>query len=416
MIDVDQALARILAAMRPLPSETVPLEGALGRVLAEDVKAAHDLPPFANSAMDGYAVLAEDTRGAGSDRPILLKVVSDIPAGAPDPGALQPGQAARITTGAPMPPGADAVVPVEHTIGQVDMAGTPLAAMVEIHQAASSGAYVRLSGADVRSGSLAVKAGTVLRAAEIGMLAALGVSKPVVHRKPLAGVLSTGSELLSADQPLSPGRIHDSNGPVLAAAVLAAGGTVARLGIAPDDPAAVIAALERGLEQHVDLLVTSAGVSVGARDYVRTAIERHGRLEFWQVNMRPGKPVAWGFYRGVPFFGLPGNPVSAQVGFEVFVRPALRRLCGMRSVRQEQVRVRMLHETTSDGRQSYLRAVVRREQNGFVARLTGEQGSGVMSSMVQANALVLVPAGQTEVISGEMLDAIPLANFWEQME
>ncbi|MCJ7513535.1 MAG: molybdopterin molybdotransferase MoeA [Anaerolineales bacterium] len=413
MITVDQATERILAAIHPLPPERVPLGSALGRVLAEDVVAPFDLPPFANSAMDGYAVIAEDTLRAAAGHPARLAIVGDISAGASQLPSLLPGQAARITTGAPLPSGADAVVPVEHTSEPRDMAGSPLAASVDVLQPAMPDEYVRLPGMDISSGALAIEAGTVLRPAEIGLLAAMGVVSPLVRRQPLAGVLSTGSELVPVDQPLATGRIHDSNGPALAAAVLAAGGQVLSLGIAPDDPEIVASALDRGVQQGVDLLVTSAGVSVGARDYVRAAVERYGSIEFWQVNMRPGKPVAWGYYRGVPFFGLPGNPVSAQVGFEIFVRPALRRMAGTRALRPGRFPVRMLLAADSDGRESYLRAVVRQAEDGFVAELTGEQGSGVSSSMVRANALVIVPAGRMHVQAGSALEAMPLANFWE---
>ena len=413
MITVEQAVERILMDLQPLPPEAVPLGAALGRVLAEEARALFDLPPFANSAMDGYAVRAADTAAASERHPVRLQVVGDIAAGAHVLPELIDGQAARITTGAPLPPAADAVVPVEHTSEAGDMSGSRLASQVDVLQPAAPGAYVRRRGTDVAAGSLAVEAGTVLRPAEIGLLAALGVAAPRVHRQALAGVLSTGSELVSAERPLEPGRVHDANGPALTAAVQAAGGRVLALGIAPDDPQAVAEALDRAVEQGVDLLVTSAGVSVGARDYVRTALERHGSLEFWKVNMRPGKPLAWGSYRHVPFFGLPGNPVSAQVGFEIFVRPALLRLAGARSLQVGRLAVRMLQPADSDGRESYLRALVRRSGAGFVAQLTGEQGSGVSSSMVQANALVILPAGVTRVEPGTTLEALPMAGFWE---
>ena len=413
MISVQQAIDRILKDLQPLAAEPVPLEEALQRVLAEDLRAPFDLPPFANSAMDGYAVQANDTLEASPERPARLEVVGDIPAGAQALPNITQGRAARITTGAPLPQGADAVVPVEHTSEPQDMSGSRLQAQVDILQPARVGEYVRAPGGDVAAGTVALWAGTRLRAAEIGLLAALGAWIPQVHRQPAAGVLSTGSELVSADQRLGPGRVHDANGPALAAAVRTAGGRVIALGIAPDDPDAVVRALDRGVEQGADLLVTSAGVSVGARDYVRTALERHGSLEFWRVNMRPGKPVAWGFYRKVPFFGLPGNPVSAQVGFELFVRPALLRLSGARALQAGRLTVRMLHGAESDGRESYLRAHVQRAGDGFTAELTGEQGSGVSSSMVQANALVIVPAGVTQVPPAASLEALPLASFWE---
>jgi molybdopterin molybdotransferase len=416
MISVQQAIDRILQDLHPLEAEAVPLVEALQRVLAEDLRAPFDLPPFANSAMDGYAVWAKDTAAASNQHPARLQVVGDIPAGAKALPVITPGRAVRITTGAPLPQGADAVVPVEHTSEPHDMSGSRLQAQVDILWPASVGDFVRGAGTDTAAGTVALRAGTCLRAAEIGLLAALGVADPQVHRQPAAGVLSTGSELVSVDHPLGPGTVHDANGPALAAAVRTAGGRVIALGIAPDDPDAVVRALDRGVEQGADLLVTSAGVSVGARDYVRTALERHGSLEFWRVNMRPGKPVAWGLYRKVPFFGLPGNPVSSQVAFELFVRPALLRLSGARTLHAGRLAVGMLHQAESDGRETYLRARVRRSGDGFTAELTGEQGSGVSSSMVQANALVIVPAGVTQVPPGASLEALPLASFWEHTD
>ena len=415
MISVEHALERILRDLLPLPSEPVPLRDALGRVLAETVRAPFDLPPFANSAMDGFAVLAADTLSAAQGHPVRLQIIGDIPAGAQSLPELKSGQAARITTGAPIPPGGDAVVPVEHTSEAGDMSGTQLGALIDIFEPAAVGAFVRKPGTDVPSGSLAVPAATRLRASELGLLAGLGVETPLVHRQPLAGVLSTGSELVGSNQPIVPGHVRDANGPALAAAVQAAGGRVLPLGIAPDDPLAVASALDHAVGQGVDLLVTSAGVSVGARDYVRMALEQNGTLEFWKVNMRPGKPLAWGHFRDVPFFGLPGNPVSAQVGFELFVRPALRRLSGCSTVFGGRLPVRMLQPVDSDGRESYLRAQVHREGNGFVAELTGEQGSGLSSSMVRANALVILPAGVLRADTGDMLEALPLSDFWEQL-
>jgi molybdopterin molybdotransferase len=415
MISVEEALKLVLTDLQSVPRERVPLGRALGRVLGEQAVAPHALPPFANSAMDGFAARAADLQTATATSPVRLRVIGDLPAGSSERLIVKGGEAARITTGAPLPQGADCVVPVENTTEPRDMAAAPLPEHVLVVETVGPGDFVRRPGQDVESGALALESGTRLRPPEICLLAALGLDPVSVHRRPKVGVLSTGSELHAAGEGLGFGKIHDANGPSLCAAVEAAGAQPVSLGIAPDDSQAVIKALDRGAAEGLDVLVTSAGVSVGSRDYVRLAVERHGHIGFWRVNMRPGKPVVWGSYRGVPFFGLAGNPVSALVGFELFVRPALLALSGSRTVRKGRLTVQLGEAIESDGRESYLRAIVRQQEEGLRAWLTGDQGSGIISSLTAANALVILPSGMQRLEAGQRVEAIGLEGFWDRL-
>jgi len=405
MLTVADALDRLLATLSPLGPEQVPLEEAFGRVLAEDLTAPHALPPFDNSAMDGFAVRAGDVQTAGESRPVVLRVVTDVSAGMVTQSAISRGEAARIMTGAILPQGADAVVPVEQTSSPQPMDGLPLPAEVSILARVAPGEHVRRAGRDVAAGRVALHARERLRPQDIGMLAALGQAQVSVFRRPLVGLLSTGSELVPAADVLGEGQIHDSNGPALAAAVRSAGGLVLTLDIARDDTDVVVERLDRASAAGVHLMVTSAGVSMGAYDCVRAALERHGRIDFWRVSMRPGKPLAFGEYRGMPTLGLPGNPVSALVAFELFVRPAIERLQGLRETRRQRLRVRLEEPVTSDGRESYLRCQVRWQEGELWAILTGSQGSGILSSLVLANALLIVPAGVRRAERGDRLEA-----------
>ncbi len=407
LLSVSEALNRLLAEFRPLESEAADLEASLGRVLAETLTAPLNLPPFANSSMDGYAVRAADVAGARPEAPAALAVVADIPAGArPSDTPLSAGSAARIMTGAPMPPGADAIVPIEATDDARSSAGGPPPGTIRILAPAPPGANVRRPGEDVRAGEVVLSAGRVIRPAEIGLLAALGVSQVPVVRRPRVAVLSTGDELVEVSRPLGPGQIRDSNSYTLAALVAAYGGQPIRLSRAPDRLAAVRERLDQAHAAGADLVLSSAGVSVGAHDVVRQALEEDGALDFWRVDMRPGKPVAFGRVHGIPFMGLPGNPVSAAVTFEVFARPAILKMGRRPSLKKPQVQARLDDAIASDGRESYLRAVVRREaQGGYAARLTGGQGSNLMTSLTQANALLVVPAGVKHVAAGESLTA-----------
>jgi len=404
MLSVVEAQQVILSRFQPCGPEVVPLLESLGRVLAQDVFAQDDLPPFDNSAMDGYAVRAEDVSGAGHKTPIVLNVVADISAGHSPEVIIGPGQAARIMTGAPLPQGADAVVPVEST-DELMRSGAPLPARVKVFQNPKYGEHVRHAGGDVRRGDRALSTGVVIRPAEIALLAALGLAEARVIRRPRVAILATGDELVQPGEPLQPGLIRNANGWGCAAQVIHYGGVPIQLGIARDTAPEVRAKLVEGFQAGADLFVVSAGVSVGAYDLVKDVVRAEGELDFWRVRMRPGKPLAFGHFRGVPFFGLPGNPVSAMLTFEQFVRPAVLKLCGRIHWHKPTVQVELAEAVTSDGRETYARAWVRREGDRYVARLSGGQASNVLSALVAANALVIIPEGQTHVEAGARVAA-----------
>lgn len=403
-LSVLAATERLLTGLVPLESEIVGLEQSLGRVLAQHVLASTSLPPFDNSAMDGFAVRAADVRSATRDRPIVLKVSGDIPAGAVEVQPLASGEAVRIMTGARMPVGADAVVPVERTSSAEPMAGQQLPERVAIMSPVGPGEYVRREGIDVLSGHRVIQAGVRLAPAHIGMLASLGLTEVTVHRLPRLALISTGDELVDIDQPLRPGQIRDGNGYALAAAVRQAGGVPLRLGIVGDDLDALVERLEEAVASGADVILSSAGVSLGAYDFVRSAVERQGRLDFWKVNIRPGKPLVSGSFKGVPFVGLPGNPVSALVTFEVFVRPMIDRLAGLTVTTRARLTARVSERVSSDGRESYLRGSLNWEGGEYRVRLAGSQDSSVLSSMIRANALIVLPAGVRPVEIGEEVE------------
>ncbi len=404
MLSVDEALQHILRDLQPLPAEHASLEDCLGRVLAEDLVATIDLPPFANSSMDGFALRAADLIGVSASTPMRLDVVMDIPAGVAPQGTLLSGQAARIMTGAPLPAGADAVVPVEQTNADWtrDDAGTP-EQQVTVMAEVAPGDSVRPVGENVRAGQQVLKAGTLLRPQHLGMLAALGQAQGSVRRRPRVVIVSSGDELVEVHETLGPGQIHDVNGYTIQGVVSEMGAIPLRLPIARDSLDAVRALFQQALQQRPDLIISTAGVSVGAHDVVRDVLEALGELNFWRVNMRPGKPLAWGQVHGTPFFGLPGNPVSAMVTFEILVRPALLRLAG-RPEKQDRQRATISADLHSDGRRSYLRVILERDGNRLLARSTGTQSSGALLSMVLADALLIVPEGVTFVPAGSELE------------
>jgi len=405
LLSVQQARERILSQFNPVKTENIPLTACINRVLGVDIIAADDLPLFNNSSMDGFAIRATDTSTAAPASPLTLNVVTDIPAGSTPTISLAPGQAARIMTGAHMPQGADAVIPVEDTDFNNRSPGTPAPKTISFEKIVKPGDNVRPRGMDVRSGDAVLKKRTRLKPQDIGLLAMLGHPEVEVHKKPLIALLSSGDELLEAGAPLESGKIRDSNSYMLASLVESTHAEVLRLGIAKDTYESVQGLVEQAVKLNVDLILSSAGVSVGAFDYVKEVVESHGSLNFWRVNMRPGKPFAFGEYKSVPFIGLPGNPVSAFVGFEVFVRDTIQRLSGLSDGDRSKVRVRCEEEIQSDGRESYLRAIVREEDGQFVAKLTGHQGSGNLLSLVQANALLIIPAGVKCVPAGQEVSA-----------
>ena len=405
LLSVDQARERILSQLHPVITETIKLVDCSNRVLAQDIIAHDDLPLFDNSSMDGFAVRAEDVVNATSASPQNLRVVADIPAGSVPSISLAPGQAARIMTGAHLPQGADAVVPVEDTDFVNRDAGSHPPEQVQIHVPAKRGGNVRPRGMDIHAGEVVIQKGHRLKPQDLGLLAMLGFGNVAVFRKPRVALLSSGDELVSVDAALEPGKIRDSNSYVIAALIESTPAEVIRLGIANDNRASVEALFEGAATKDVDMIISSAGVSVGAYDFIKEVIESNGRMDFWRVNMRPGKPLAFGEYRSIPFIGLPGNPVSAFVGFEVFVRPALERLGGSAGGIRSTIRVRSEEQIDSDGRESYLRAIVQEKSGELVARLTGHQGSGNLHSLVQANALLIIPAGVKCVPAGQEVNA-----------
>ena len=405
LLSVNQARERILSQLNPVSTELLKLTGCANRVLAQDIAASTDLPPFDNSSMDGFAVRAVDVANTTGASPQRLGVVADIPAGSAPTIFLAPGQAARIMTGAQVPEGADAIVPVEETDFDSRDAGSPPPEQVLILKAAQPGANIRTRGMDIKAGEIVLKKGRRLQPQDLGLLAMLGAAEMQVHRQPRIALLSSGDELVGADAPMEPGKIRDSNSYMLAASIESAHAEALRLGVARDTRESVEALFERASSHPVDMIISSAGVSVGAFDFIKEVVESNGRMDFWRVNMRPGKPLAFGEYRGIPFIGLPGNPVSAFVGFEVFVRAALGRLGGELNGNRRTVRARSEEQIDSDGRESYLRAVVEEKDGVLSAKLTGHQGSGNLRSLVQANALLIIPAGVKCVPAGQEISA-----------
>ena len=404
MLSVAEARERILSHFQPTATEGIPLAACANRVLAVDISAPYDLPLFDNSAMDGFAILAGDTSASS----LTLSVVADIPAGSTPTVKLKPGQAARIMTGAQLPEGATAVIPVEDTDFHNREAGTAAPEKISFSRVVNAGENIRPRGMDIPAGQIVLKKGQTLKPQDLGLLAMLGIAAVQVHRKPRVALLSSGDELLEVDAPLESGKIRDSNSYTLAALVESAGSEVLRLGVAKDTRESVEELFQKAIAADVDFILSSAGVSVGAFDYVREVVEASGSLNFWRVNMRPGKPLAFGKYLDKQFIGLPGNPVSAFVGFEIFVRPVLERLSGKLDGSRRKVRVRCEEEIDSDGRESYLRAKIREENGVLFARLTGHQGSGNLLSLVQADALLIIPAGVKCVPAGQEVEAILL--------
>ncbi|MBA3414153.1 MAG: molybdopterin molybdotransferase MoeA [Chloroflexia bacterium] len=408
MLSVDQARARVLAAFAPLPPVDLPLLAARGLVLTDSVTADCDVPPFRNSAMDGYAVLAAETAGASIGEPVRLRVAGMVAAGSPEPRSLEPAAAIRIMTGAAMPDGADAVVRFEETDEGTTGSRSDERGEVLIVRPARPGDNVRPAGEDVAKGTALFPAGRRLRPADLGLLAALGRTSVRVHRRPRVALLSTGDEVVPPEEALAPGLIRDSNTTTLAAMAAAWGAEVIGLGIAGDRLDDLRQRLRGG--QRADLIVTSGGVSVGDYDLVKDALQAEGDVAIWQVRMKPGKPLAFGHAGNVPLLGLPGNPVAAAVSFEVFGHPAIRKMLGFRDVLPASVKVTLVEPLDNRGmRRHYVRATIERDgEAGWTARTAGAQGAGVLSSLSRANALLVVPEELERAEPGMRLEAILL--------
>ncbi|MBK7725822.1 MAG: molybdopterin molybdotransferase MoeA [Dehalococcoidia bacterium] len=415
MISVEEARERILANFQRLPVERKPLLAALGQVLAADVVSPYDLPPLANTGMDGYALQAADTAGASEAAPARLRVITNLAAGYVSDVPIGPGEAARIMTGAPIPPGADAVVPFEETdevLRGPNEQPRP-GGEVAIFKAAKHGANVRERGGDVRAGNRVIEAGRVLRASEIGVLSSLGLTEVAVFRRPVVAILSTGDEVTPPGEALLPGRIYDANSAAVAAQVASFGGVPRVLGIAKDTIEDLTSKLREGLD--ADMLVTSAGVSRGDFDVVKDVLAREGQVDFWTVRMRPGKPLAFGAFaapdgRRIPHLGLPGNPVSSMVSFELFGRPAIFKMLGKQGWERPSVRAIVRERVVNpDPRRYFARCIVTQGEDGrWYADLSGPQGSNILTGMSSANALTVIPEDVTVVEAGEEIDAMML--------
>lgn len=402
MKSVDEHLADILGVVRPLAPLDLTLLDAHGCMLAEDVAAPGPLPAFDNSSMDGYAVRAADLTGASVQAPVTLPVVGDIPAGTSSPASVRPGLCLRIMTGAPLPAGADAVVPVEWTDAGI--------ATVRVHRAPDAGAYIRRAGEDVRAGVTVAVTGAHLGAAQLGLLAAVGRPTVRVRPRPRVVVISTGSELVEAGAPVGPGQLVDSNSYALTAAAREAGAIAYRVGIVPDSPRQLLDTLEDHLIR-ADAIVTSGGVSVGAYDVVKEVLSRLGSVRFDRVAMQPGMPQGFGTLGAdqTPIFALPGNPVSAVVSFEVFVRPALRRMLGSDVLHRPSVNAVTTAALRSPlGKRSYARVRLESRNRAYAATPVGGPGSHLLAGLAAANALAVIPEDVTEVRSGSTVSVMML--------
>ena len=414
MLTVEEALKRILSFFEPLEPVRVPIAEAGGMVTSEDLISHLDVPPMDNSAMDGYAVQSQSVSGAAARTPATLRVVGKLAAGDLPTTRVGPGTAIRIMTGAPVPPGADAVVPFEET-DEVErrLKALPLEEISVMHPV-DPGSNVRQAGRDLTRGKTVLGRGSVIGPSQVGLLASLGHATVRVHRRPVVAVLSTGDELVEPGLPLPEGRIYDSNGAGISAAVQEAGGMPRQIGTARDDLESVNAKIDEGIDS--DMLITSAGVSKGDFDMVKDVLTRRGSMQFWSVRMRPAKPLAFGLLsasdgsgRTVPHLGLPGNPVSALVAFEQFGRMAIAKMLGRDPAMRPRVRAVLTdHIHNTDGRRVYARAVVTKRDGRYYASLTGDQSSNLLTSMAAANGLAICPEDIEIKQAGDEVDVLML--------
>lgn len=392
MISVEEALKTILINFRPLGLEKINILDGRGRVIGEDILAPRNIPSANNSAMDGYAVRHIDTKGATKDKPLKLKIIEDIPAGKVALKKINKGETARIMTGAVIPEGADAIVRQEDTLKN--------GKTVIIYTSAKKADNIRFAGEDVRKSELVMKKGSALRPADIGMLAALGKAFVSVYQKPRVAIMSTGDELVDIEIDPPPGKIVNSNSYSLAAQVLECGSIPIMLGISKDKKSDLEETFKTAM--HADLIISSGGVSVGDFDFVKNVMGEIGNaMHFWQVAMRPGKPLAFGAIEGIPLFGLPGNPVSAMVSFEQFVRPSLLKMQGHKNIFRQTIKAVCAEDLQKQaGFKHFIRAIVKREKNKYVVITTGGQGSGILKSMVTANGLIVIGESETRIKKG----------------
>ena len=411
MLSVEEARSNILGMFNPLDSERRSILDCMGQVLAEDVVSSMDIPPLDNSAMDGYAVRYDSIRDIGERGPVTLSVIGQVAAGELPHDVVVPDTAVRIMTGAPIPEGADTVVPFEETDEfqrKSEGAVTDQISTIQVVSEISLGSNIRPAGQDIRNGQLALSRGSVMRASEIGVAASLGRQEVRVIRRPVVAIIATGDELLEPGEARIDGKIYDSNSYGVAAAVRKYGGIPLMLGIARDNLDSMNAKLDQGL--GADLLITSAGVSKGDYDIVKDVLASRGEISFWSVKMRPAKPLAFGFFLGddgrkIPHVGLPGNPVSALVAFEEMVRPAILKMLGRKVFDKPVVRATLEGDIINyDGRRVYARVVVTRRDGRYWAQLTGDQGSGILTSMAMANGLAICPEDLPSMSAGQEVD------------
>ena len=408
MITVAEALRQILTTINPLGLEKINLLNALGRVMGEDVAAGRNIPPKDNSAMDGYALRFKDTLGASPEHPVILEVIEDIPAGAVPRRSIAAGQASRIMTGAPIPEGADAVLRME----DAEKDGH----LVRIKAKAQCKQDIRMAGEDVREGAVVIRSGSIVRPAEIGMLASLGRSFISVYQRPLVAVLATGNELVDIDENSSPWKIINSNSYSIAAQVMDSGAVTMQMGIAKDEREDLAAKFQTAL--RADVVISSGGVSVGDYDLVKDIMKEVGsKMQFWQVAMRPGRPLAYGTIGNIPLFGLPGNPVSSMISFEQFIRPALLKMMGHKKIFRKTVKA-ILKESIEKrkGLTHFIRAIVSFTDGRYTASTTGEQGSGILKSMVMANGLIVASEDAELIKAGSEVLVQLLDNSLERTE
>jgi molybdopterin molybdotransferase len=421
MISVEEALDKVLSYVEVLKPERKPILDCMGQVVAEDVYSTIDIPPLDNSAMDGFALRAEDTHGASESSPRCLAVVAEVAAGSMPTKEVGPGTAIRIMTGAPMPEGADAVVKFEDTDEVSRKSSTKDLSQIGILCEAKKGLNVRRRGEDVARGKLVLQEGTVLRPQEIGVLASMGHSTALVIRRPIVAILATGDELIGVEQPLPPGKIYDSNTYTIAAEVSRYGGVPRILGIGRDSIQSLNDKIDEGLD--ADMLITSGGVSKGDYDIVKDVLAEHGEIGFWTVRMKPGKPIAFGVIekikgskkRKVPHLGLPGNPVSSMITFEQFARPAILKMIGKKVLAKPTIRAIIEGDiANTDRRRVFARVMVTRRSDQYYASPTGPQGSGILTSMVRANGVAVIPESIKGVKAGDKVEVQMLDWVEEQ--
>ena len=417
MISVEEALEKILSSISVLGNEECSLLESLGQVLAEDIYSAIDVPPKDNSAMDGYAVRSSDIKGASQQNPRILRVIDIIVAGDTPKKSVEPGTAMRIMTGAPTPRGADCVIEFEATDEtQRTLTAQGMPSEIGIMHEEDPGANIRKAGESIRKGDLVLAQGTLIRPSEIGVLASLGRSKIKVIRRPLVAILATGDELTSLGEPLTEGKIYNSNTYSVAAQVSREGAVAKLLGIALDNEASVVNKISQGLD--ADLLITIGGVSMGDYDVVKEVLAKQGEIVFWKVRTKPGKPLAFGAIKrtgkgrtakDLPHLGLAGNAVSCMVNYELFVRPAILKMMGKKNLAKPTVEAIMEDNIKNDdGRRVFARVIVEKRNGQYFARLTGPQGSGILTSMALANGLAIVPEDQAKVKKGDKLTVMML--------